>query len=67
MQHILALLTNFYQLAIWDANQYLLKRERKKAFEAFNNSISAEKVTDRRPGNASSQEILALEQGNLGA
>jgi putative SOS response-associated peptidase YedK len=47
-----------YQLAIQEANQYLLRGDKKKALEAFKNSVSGEKVRIEDLENAARQEII---------
>src|SRR5690606_12541399 len=48
-----------YQAAIQEANQYLLTGDKKKALEAFKNSVSGEKVGIEDLTNAAGQEIIA--------
>ncbi len=48
-----------YNLAIQEANQFLLTGDKKKALEAFKNSISGEKLKIEDLQNAASQEIKA--------
>lgn len=48
-----------YQAAIQEANQYLLIGDKKKALEAFKNSVSGEKVGIEDLTNAAGQEIIA--------
>jgi putative SOS response-associated peptidase YedK len=48
-----------YQLAMQEANQYLLSGDKKKALEAFKNSISGEKIGIADLTNAANQEIIA--------
>jgi len=48
-----------YQLALQEANQYLLTGNKKKALEAFKNSISGEKIGIEDLANAAGQEIIA--------
>lgn len=48
-----------YNLAIQEANQFLLSGDKKRALEAFKNSISGEKINIGDLENAATQEILA--------
>lgn len=48
-----------YNLAIQEATQYLLSGDKKKALEAFKNSISGDKIKIGDLENAAGQEILA--------
>jgi putative SOS response-associated peptidase YedK len=49
-----------YQVALQEANQYLLSGNKKKALEAFKNSISGEKIGIEDLTHAAKQEIIAL-------
>lgn len=48
-----------YQVALQEANQYLLTGNKKKAMEAFKNSITGEKIGIEDLTNAANQEIIA--------
>jgi hypothetical protein len=48
-----------YNKAIQEANQFLVSGEKKKALEAFKNSVSGEKIKISDLENAASQEIIA--------
>ena len=48
-----------YQIAIREASQYLLSGDKKKALEAFKNSVSGDKFKIEDLTNAANQEILA--------
>jgi putative SOS response-associated peptidase YedK len=48
-----------YNTAIQEANQYLLSGDKKKALEAFKNSVSGDKVKIEDLQHAASQEVLA--------
>lgn len=48
-----------YQVALQEANQYLLTGDKKKAMEAFKNSITGEKIGIEDLTNAANQEIIA--------
>ncbi len=48
-----------YQLAIQEANQFLITGDKKKALEAFKNSVSGEKIKIEDLTNAANQEIIA--------
>jgi hypothetical protein len=48
-----------YQLAIEEANQFLLTGDKKKAIEAFKNAVSGEKISVNDLINVAGQEIRA--------
>jgi len=48
-----------YQMAIQEANQYLIKGDKKKALEAFKHSVSGEKIKIGDLENVANQEIIA--------